>query len=292
VIAVRFDQEFLKALDHLRLASRRTFAGSGRGDRRGRHRGRGIEFADYRPYAQGDDFRHIDWKAYKRLGRLLLRLFDEDQDLAVYLLLDTSGSMATAGKFDYAVRLAGALCYIGAAHLDRVTVLPFAGGLGGDTTTGRARQTVGRVFEALESLVAEGTTDLGRAVSEFAERPRRAGLAVVISDFLDAGGAERALRLLTARGHDVVVLHVVSAADRDDIGAVDDMLLEDAETGQVRRLEVTPRLARAYREAWVAFDADVAAASARSRAIYLRMDVAVPFDRAVLFTLRQGRLVE
>lgn len=289
---MRFDSEFLKTLDYLRFASTRTFAGSGRGERRGRHRGRGIEFADYRPYAQGDDFRHIDWKAYKRLGRLLLRLFDEEQDLCVYLFLDTSGSMATGGKFDYAARLTAALCYIGVAHLDRVSVMPFADRLGRETATGHARQTVGRVFETLEGLRADGTTSLWRAVSEFAERPRRAGLAVVISDFLDAEGAERALKLLAARGHEIVALHVVAAADRDDAGSLDDVFLEDAETGARRRVEVTPRLAREYRDAWSAFDADVAAACARSQALYLRMDVDVPFERAVLYTLRRGRLVE
>ena len=90
----RFDSEFLRTLDQLRFASTRAFTGSGRGDRRGRHRGHGVEFADYRAYAQGDDFRHIDWKAYKRLNRLLLKLFDEDQDLRVYLFLDASQSMA------------------------------------------------------------------------------------------------------------------------------------------------------------------------------------------------------
>ena len=85
-----------------------------------------LEFADHRPYTPGDDFRHIDWKAYKRLNRLLLRLFDEEQDLPIYLFLDVSRSMAEPAKFDQARRIAAALCYVGLAHLDRVTILTFA----------------------------------------------------------------------------------------------------------------------------------------------------------------------
>ncbi len=120
-----FDAAFLKKLEHLRVISMRSFVGRDRADRLARKRGSGLEFADHRQYAPGDDVRHIDWKAYKRLNRLLLRLFDEEQDLPIYLFLDASRSMAADAKFDQAKRLAAALCYIGLVHFDRVTILPF-----------------------------------------------------------------------------------------------------------------------------------------------------------------------
>jgi uncharacterized protein (DUF58 family) len=289
---MRFDADFLRALDQLRFASTRAFTGSGRGDRRGRHRGHGVEFADYRPYAQGDDFRHIDWKAYKRLNRLLLRLFDEDQDLRVYLFLDASRSMAVHGKFEYALRIAAALCYVGVAHLDRVSVLPFAARLQTGATTGNAVQSLGRVLELLEGLSAGGGTDLWQTVHEFASRPARPGLAVVISDFLDPGGCERPLALLAARGHEVMAVHVVSTADRADAWDVSEVDLEDAETGERRRLDVTPRLVAAYARAWAEWDAGIAAACTKSRAGYVKADVDVPFERTVLHTFRGGRLLE
>jgi len=288
----RFDSEFLRALDQLRFASARAFAGSGRGDRRGRHRGHGIEFADYRAYAQGDDFRHIDWKAYKRLNRLLLKLFDEDQDLRVYLFLDASQSMAVHGKFDHAVRIAAALCYIGVAHLDRVSLMPFSDRLGVGAATGHALHSLGRVMEILEALTAEGRTDLWRAVHEFVLRPNRPGLAVVISDFLDPAGCERPLALLAARGHDVAAVHVVADADRQDAADVSEVDLVDAETGEHRRVEVTPALLAACAAAWSAFDAETARACAKIRGIYLRADLATPFERTVLSTFRSGRLLE
>jgi len=101
-MSLRFQDDFLKKLEYLHVVSRREFAGQNRADRRTPKRGRGIEFADHRPYTPGDDFRHIDWKAYRRLNRLLLRLFDEEQDLPIYLIVDVSASMKEPAKFDMA----------------------------------------------------------------------------------------------------------------------------------------------------------------------------------------------
>ena len=138
-MALRFEDDFLKKLEYLHVVSKRAFAGQNRADRLAPKRGRGLEFADHRPYAAGDDFRHIDWKAYKRLNRLLLRLFDEEQDLPIYLMLDVSRSMAEPAKFDMARRIAAALCYIGLAHLDRLTILPFGSDLGHESSPGRGK---------------------------------------------------------------------------------------------------------------------------------------------------------
>src|SRR5215471_5382103 len=168
---LRFRDQFLKKLEYLHVVSRREFAGQNRADRRTPKRGRGIEFADHRPYSAGDDFRLIDWKAYKRLNRLLLRLFDEEQDLPIYLMLDTSRSMAEPAKFDMARRVAAALCYIGLVHLNRLTILPFGRGLGHESSPGRGKGRIFRVFEQLERLEAGGPTDLRESFKEFASRP-------------------------------------------------------------------------------------------------------------------------
>src|SRR5215210_8048695 len=148
-MSLRFDNEFLAKLEHLHVVSKQTFAGQNRADRLTSKRGRGLEFADHRAYAHGDDFRHIDWKAYKRLNRLVLRLFDEEQDLPVYLMIDVSRSMAETAKFDMARRVAAALCYIGLVHLDRLTILPFGRGLGQESAPGRGKGRIFRVFELL-----------------------------------------------------------------------------------------------------------------------------------------------
>lgn len=287
---LRFESDFLRKLEYLHVLSKRAFAGQNRADRLTPKRGRGLEFADHRPYSAGDDFRHIDWKAYKRLGRLLLRLFDEERDLPIYIMLDCSRSMAEPAKFDMARRLAAAICYIGLAHLDRLTILPFGRGLGDESTPGRGKGRIFRVFELLERMEATGPTDLRESFKEFASRPRQMGLAVIISDFLDPGGFEQGLKILRTIGHDVYVIHVASTRDRDP-GAFGDARFVDAETGELRELEVTPKLATAYQAAWQAHATELEHFCGRYDIGYVRADAERPFEDVILKAFRQGRLL-
>ena len=287
---LRFENDFLKKLEYLHVVSKQAFAGQNRADRLTPKRGQGIEFADHRPYAAGDDFRHIDWKAYKRLGRLLLRLFDEERDLPIYLMLDCSRSMAEPAKFDMARRLTAALCYIGLVHLDRLTILPFGRGLGEESSPGRGKGRIFRVFEQLEQLEAAGPTDLRESFKEFASRPRQHGLTVIISDFLDPGGFEAGLKILRTIGHDVFVIHVASQRDRDP-GAYGDVRFVDVETGDLREVEVTPKLATAYVAAWVAHAEQLAHFCGRYSIGYVRADAERPFEEIILKAFRQGRFL-
>lgn len=288
--SLRLDDQFLKKLEYLHVVSKRAFAGHNRADRLTPTRGRGIEFADHRPYTAGDDFRHIDWKAYKRLNRLLLRLFDEERDLPIYLMLDVSRSMAEPAKFDMARRIAAALCYIGLVHLDKVTILPFGRGLGQETSAGRGKGRIFRVFEGLERMEAGGETDLRESFREFASRPRQTGLAVVLSDFLDPGGFDASLKILRTIGHDVFVVHVTSMADRDP-GAFGEVRFVDVETGAMRDVEVTPRLATAYRQAWHAHADELQRFCGRYGIAYVRADAERPFEEIILTAFRQGRFL-
>jgi uncharacterized protein (DUF58 family) len=285
-----FEEGFLKKLEYLRLVSMRAFVGRDRADRLARIRGRGMEFADYRQYAPGDDIRHIDWKAYKRLNRLLLRLFDEEQDLPVYLFLDTSRSMAEARKFDQARRVVAALAYIGLVHFDRVTILPFGQTLGRETAPGRGRNRIFSVFDRLEQLEAVGVTDLHESLRQFTSRPYRRGLAIVVSDFLDPAGFESGLRLLTGAGHDVFAIHVVSSTERE-LAAMGSVRFVDAESGEYRDVDVTPGLAKAYADAWAAHAADVEAFCDRYRLVYVRASADDPFEDVILTAFREGGLV-
>ena len=289
-MALRFEDDFLKKLEYLHVVSRRAFAGQNRADRLARKRGRGLEFADHRQYTPGDDFRHIDWKAYKRLNRLLLRLFDEEQDLPIYLFVDASRSMQRPEKFDQARRIAAALCYIGLAHLDRVTILPFGKSLGDETLPGRGKGRIFRVFEYLERLQPEGETDLKGAFTEFGSRSRQQGLAVVISDFLDPAGFEPGLKLLASMGHDIFVVHVAAGADRDP-GALGEIRFVDAETGELRDIEVTPGLVRAYAAAWQTHAEELEHFCGRFNLGYVRADAEAPFDDIILKTFRKGRFL-
>ncbi len=289
-MALRFDDHFLKKLEYLHVVSKRAFAGHNRADRLTPTRGRGLEFADHRPYTAGDDFRHIDWKAYKRLNRLLLRLFDEERDLPIYLMLDHSRSMAEPAKFDMARQIAAALCYIGLVHLDKLTILPFGRAIGQESAVGRGKGRIFRVFEQLERMEAAGQTDLRASFKAFASRPRQRGLTVVLSDFLDPGGFEAGLKILRTLGHDVFVVHIASERDRDP-GAFGDVRFVDAETGELREVEVTPKLASAYVRAWDTHAADLARFCGRYSIGYVRADAERPFEEIVLKAFRQGRFL-
>ncbi|NQW03431.1 MAG: DUF58 domain-containing protein [Acidobacteria bacterium] len=289
-MALSFDSDFLKKLEYLHVVSKKAFAGQARADRLAPKRGRGLEFADTRPYSPGDDFRHIDWKAYRRLGRLLLRLFDEEQDLPIYLFIDASQSMEQTEKFDQARRIAAALCYIGLAHLDRVTIMPFDSTLRESRSPGQGKGRIFRVFELLEEMQAGGQTNLSEAFKMFAAQGRRAGLTVVISDFLDPSGYEQALKVLQARGHDVYVVQMASEADRDP-GALGDVKFVDTETGVTRDVEVTPALAKAYGKAWQEYTDTLEQFCGRYNIGYVRADVERPVEEIILQTFRQGRFV-
>jgi uncharacterized protein (DUF58 family) len=291
-MALRFQDDFLRRLGYLRVISARDFAGRNRADRRTRRRGRGIEFADHRPYVPGDDVRHIYWKAYNRLRRLLLLLFEEERDLPIYLTLDLSASMSEPRKFDLARQITAAICYIGLAHLDRVRVLAFSGGrLVQELAPGRGKGRIFGVFQMLDALQPAGPTNLRDAFKTFVSRPRPAGLVVVVSDFLDPEGFEKALKILRTRGHDVAAVHIASELDRDP-SAYGEVRFVDAETGDSRQLDVTPRLAAAHARAWDAHAEQLARFCARYGIKHVRADVGRPIEDLMLKGFRQGRVVE
>ena len=289
-MALRFDNDFLKKLEYLHVVSKRALAGQNRADRLSPKRGRGLEFADHRPYSAGDDYRHIDWKAYKRLNRLLLRLFDEERDLSIYLMLDASRSMSEPAKFDMARRIAAALCYIGLVHLDRLTLIPFGSGLGQESSPGRGKGKIFRVFESLEQMETSGPTDLRESCKAFASRPRQLGLVVIISDFLDPGGFEQGLKILRTLGHDVFAVQITSERDRDP-GVYGLVRFVDSETGVLREVEVTPRLASAYVKASKAHAESLEHFCGRYDIGYVRADAERPFEDIVLKAFRQGRFL-
>jgi uncharacterized protein (DUF58 family) len=209
-----FDSEFLKKLEYLSLVSKRVFRGQLLAQRRTMQLGGGIEFADHREYTPGDDFRYLDWNVFARHDELLLKRFQEEEDLHVYILLDCSRSMAfgSPSKFDYARQVAAALAYIALADLDRVAVVAFARGIVADFPLTRGKGRILSLLKFLEALpVDDGLTDLGRTAENFIHRSQRRGLAVVVSDLFDPAGYQRGLDVLRHHRYEP---HVVQVFDR------------------------------------------------------------------------------
>ena len=287
-----FDGDFLKKLEYLHILSKRVFSGQFRAERRARQRGSGLEFADHRAYAPGDDFRHVDWGAYQRLDRLLLRLFEEEQDLPIYLFLDCSRSMAAGRptKFHYGCHIAAALCYIGLSHLDRVTLLAYASHIIREAPPLRGKGRILRIFDFLREIEPVGTTDARTAFSSFCARHLTRGVAVVISDFFDPAGLAPGLDTLRYAHHDIVAVHIVDEADANP-AVRGDIQLVDVETGGMRTVNVNPAILAAYREAFDAFGRELEGYCFRNGLAYLRTDTALPFEDAILRVFRQGRFL-
>lgn len=242
------EPEFLRSLERLSLISRRAYAGTLKGEKKSTRRGTSVEFADYRDYVPGDDLRYLDWNAYGRLDKLLLKLFVEEEDLRVYLLVDRSTSMRFGDppKFDYARQLTAALAYIALAGLDRVTLASFGGELDPGLRPLRGKGNVLRIFDALEQMAPDGGTEFGRSLSRFAAQHRTPGLCVVVSDFLTPTGYERGLTALLARKFDIVALQVLAPEELNP-AVVGDLKLRDSETGEEREITVSDSLLRRYR---------------------------------------------
>lgn len=288
-----FDRDFLRKLEYLHIVSKRVFAGQFRAERRARKHGSGLEFADHRAYAPGDDFRHVDWTAYQRLDKLLLRLFEEEQDLPIYLFVDRSRSMATGqpSKLDYARQIAAALCYIGLAHLDRVSLIAYSDGCDRELPSQRGRGRIFKVFSFLGDLEPGRHTDAREAFTRFCARERPRGVAVVISDFLDPNGFARGLDVLRFFRHDVFAVHVMTREEMTPDLHGDHALL-DVETGEMLDVALTPAMMAAYRRAFERFSTDLVRYCAKYRFGYLQAITEQPIEEAILRVFRQGRFLK
>ncbi|HJZ87142.1 MAG TPA: DUF58 domain-containing protein [Polyangia bacterium] len=285
-----FDEQFLKKLEYLAIVSRKVFAGRVRAERRSRKVGAGIEFADHRDYAPGDDIRYLDWNLYGRLEKLLLRLFEEEEDLHVYLLTDASGSMRTGHppKLEHAMKLAAALAYVALSNLDRVSIVPFGGEEKRDPLPpARGKGRIFKVFNFLRELEASGRTHLYDAAAELVHRHKRRGLVVLTSDFYDPDGVEGALNVLRHHRFEPIAIHVYDPREaRPELKG--DLEIVDCETGEARPVTISSKVLAAFAREHERYLADIESFCA-SRAIpYFRAPTDLAFDELVLQIFRRG----
>lgn len=284
-----FDEDFLKKLEYLYIVSKKIFSGRTRAERRTRKVGSGIEFADYRDYVPGDDFRYLDWNIYGRMDKLLLRLFEEEEDLYIYLLLDTSDSMQLGSppKLRYAMQISAALCYVGLANLDRAAVITFADGLKERLPPARGKGRIFKVFEFMRSVTAGGQTQLSSSIRSFVHQNKRRGLAVLISDFYDPEGYEDAINLLRYNRFEPFAIQVIDPGEvRPRLKG--DLQLIDCETGDLREITVSPRLLQRYVQEHRRFCDELADFCTAKHVPFFRTDSTVPFDELVLKIFRRG----
>lgn len=284
-----FGGDFQRRLEMLAIVSRRVFTGRQRAERRTKKKGSGIEFADHRDYTVGDDFRFVDWGAYQRFGRLLVRLYEEEEDLSIYFIIDCSKSMAfgKGKKFDHARRLCAALAYVGLANLDRVTIVAAGDRVLSRMPTTRGKGQIFKVFRFLNELEAETNTDLGEALRTFVAQNKRRGLAVLISDLYDPKGFENGINMLRYNKFEPFVLHITEPND----GAQDlkgDVRIYDCETGEEREITVTEQLLSQMKDAFQQYRAEIETFCAKTQVPYFAADTETSFDELILRVFRRG----
>ncbi len=287
------DADFLARLERLEFVSRKIFAGKMRGERRSKRRGESVEFADYRQYVVGDDLRFLDWNILARLDRLFLKLYLEEEDLHVGLLLDASASMewGDPSKALYAKRVTAALAYIGLCNFDRVSIYPYADGLRAPLAGVRGRRMMFQVVDYLRNLQPAGMSNLTLACKQYAIRHPQKGILLVLSDFFDKGGYEQALRYLLARNLDLYIVQVLSPQEVEPELA-GDVRLVDVEDADVAEVTVGRALLNRYRQNLQAYCAGLREFCSRRGISYLFTGTEVPFDQLVLSYLRRRGLLK
>jgi len=245
--------ELLRRLEQFQLLAARRAKSSRRGERRSRARGQSVEFADYRSYVPGDDFRYLDWNLYGRLERLFLKLYEEERELPVRIFLDASESMTFGEprKFDFARQIAAAVGYVALCGFDRVSVIPFPNRANtyvtdqapivaeraarGALRSVRGKKSALQFFQNLSALTAGGPANLNETLRRGALEARQAGLALVLSDFLDPAGYEAGLTALVGRGFQADLVHIL-APDELNPTTFGDLRLVDSETGAMQEV--------------------------------------------------------
>jgi uncharacterized protein (DUF58 family) len=318
-----FDAEFMRKLERLSLISRKLKAGVMKGERRSTKRGQSVEFADYRNYTPGDDLRRLDWNAYARMERLFIKLFQEEEDITVHLLLDASKSMdwgdpasitvsapvasvsegappavggviAQAGatrdqnKLVYARRTAAALGYVALANLDRLNVTAFSSS-GLQRFTGvRGKGHAVSLLRWIAGVRCEGATDLDLTLRQYARRAKYPGLLFVLSDFLVEGGGIEGLKALQSAGHEVNVIHILAPAEvHPELALIGDLRLKDIETGATQEVSIDGGVLDLYREKFEAWQSGIENFCRRRGINYVQVTTDQPFEDLVLYYLRR-----
>ena len=316
------DPEFLNRLEQLRIRARRAFPGTARGERRSTRRGASVEFADFRKYEAGDDFRHVDWNIYARLERLMLRQFVEEEDVRIDLLIDQSGSMhfGLPTKFELACRAAAALAFVAVASLDRVSAQTFDSAIRARTKALRGRGHLMTLLSFLANLseadkwsdlsgaslpgrspgaesvrseagVKVGATDLTSVLKQVRHQTSRPGILFIMSDFLDPRDFKTEMKLLVHKGFDVNLIQVLAQEElQPEAGR--DFLVVDSETNETREITANHRTMLAYKTALSRFTDSLEQFSRLAGIGYVRVAGEGAFEDLLLKNLSESRMTE
>lgn len=286
------DPSWLSRLERMQVASRRAASGSKAGKRRARQLGSSMEFADYRAYVPGDDLRQLDWNAYARSGKLFLKKFLDETELHVTLYIDCSRSMdyGQPSKMSLAVQLAAALGYLSLCHLDHVSVYAFDRQIVGSLRGLQGKGQSVRLLQFLSGLEAGGTGDLQQAIRSPGAVHGKAGISIVLSDFLFESGYEQAIAYLQAARQDVTLVQILS---QEELAPAyqGELRLIDSETAQAKEISVTGTLMEEYRKSVQQYQRQLAAFAYRRGISYVAVQPEQPLETMLFSVFRQAGVI-
>ena len=287
------DSALLEKLERLTLRWRKSLPGMVGGHNRSRVGGPGQEFLDHRQFYPGDDVRAVNWRAYMRLEKRFLKVFQLEPRIPVRILLDVSASMSVGSpaKLDYARQLAAALCYVGLVRLETVCLQPFREHLGDSFVAGGGRHRFSPSARFLSGLDASGKTDYLAVAREFIAKYPQRGLLIVISDFLDEQGCEKPVQYLADFGHELILVQVYAEQDRTPPwdGELD---LEDAETGTHLELSFDDGARRRYEAAFDAYSEQIERLARRNSGRYVNLPTSLNVETAIFGPLVRSQGVQ
>ncbi len=280
------DEAFLKKLANLKFITRRHFCGQ-LGSWSSPRAGVSLDFAEYREYQPGDDFRYVDWNLYGRLNKLFVKVFAREEDVPIYVLLDTSHSMSLGepSKLSYATRLAGALCYLGIKDLNRVGIFPFALNLATGVAPRGGSTQLHAAFNFLRTASTGGETSINGALESFAKLRIESGLILLVSDMLSESGYKEGLSHLLYKGYEIAVLQVLAADDLEPKIPGESRLL-DSEFSSDKGLEVSPVAVRAYKQEMRRYIAKLKEFCQSHKIEHAMISTATPLEQVIFQDLR------
>ena len=287
------ETELLEKLERLTIHWQKSLPGLVGGHNTSRFAGGGQEFLDHRHFHHGDDLRAVNWRVFLRLEKLFLKMFQLEPRIPVRLLLDSSRSMQTGAisKFDYARKLAAALCYVGLVRLDSICLQPFSSKLGDAFVASGGRHRFQPAVNFLGGIRPGGETNFLEVAREFVSAYPQKGLAIVVSDFLDDRDCEKPLQYLSDFGHELILVQVWATEDREPPweGELD---LEDAETGQRAELSFDSDARTQYTAAFDDYAQGLRRVALRNGGRYVGLPTGIPVDEAIFGPLVHAGAVE
>lgn len=280
----QIEKAFLERLERLTIHWGKSFPGVVGGHNASRFSGPGQEFLDHRNFTSGDDLRAVNWRAYMRLEKMFLKLFQIEPRVPIRVLLDASASMEMGPKWDYARKLTAAIIYVGLVRLDAIQLIPFRDSLEEGLACGGGRHRFSPVADYLEALQASGKSDVNRVVRQFLTEGRQRGLIIVISDFLGEEEWTKPLQYLADYGHELTLIQIWNEEDRAP-QAAGDLEVTEVETGRQIKLTFDESARDQYTESFDAYAEQLRRLALRNQGRYSGLPTTVPVEEAVFGSL-------